>query len=159
MRLQIQLMTRLAKLEEVEGTAVRDTFRLLVDDAAPVRHAAAELVADLLPDFGERQLQVDVDADNLLLSQAPCALASRTAAVSNAPPHDRNSTDNLHSLQRDALPRISKPSNAFFGTHSQSRRASGRLRRPSPATGTCSCPACCTSCTSSRMTRCGAPGG
>lgn len=62
LRLQIQLMTRLAKLEEVEGTAVRDTFRLLVDDAAPVRHAAAELVADLLPDFGERQLQVNVHA-------------------------------------------------------------------------------------------------
>jgi hypothetical protein len=65
--LQIQLMTRLAKLEEVEGTAVRDTFRLLVDDAAPVRHAAAELVADLLPDFGERQLQVSVVANALLL--------------------------------------------------------------------------------------------
>jgi hypothetical protein len=59
-QVQIQLMTRLAKLEEVVGTAVRDTFRLLVDDAAPIRHAAAELVADLLPDFGERQLQVAV---------------------------------------------------------------------------------------------------
>ena len=54
-RLQIQLMTVLAKLEEVEGTAVRDTYRLLVDDAAPIRHAAADLVADLLPELGTRQ--------------------------------------------------------------------------------------------------------
>ena len=64
-------MTRLAKLGEVEGTAVQDTFRLLVDDAAPVRHAAAELVADLLPDFGERQLQVDVVVTDLLVCLAP----------------------------------------------------------------------------------------
>ncbi len=55
---QIQLMTRLAKLDEVEGTAVRDAYRLLVDDAGPIRHAAADLVADLLEELGSRQLQV-----------------------------------------------------------------------------------------------------
>lgn len=91
-------MTRLAKLGEVEGTAVRDTFRLLVDDAAPVRHAAAELVADLLPDFGERQLQVDIVINDLLVSQAPCNRASYTMVDSNALARGCPSTDDVHSM-------------------------------------------------------------
>ena len=57
---QIQLMTRLAALEEVEGTAMQDVYRLLVDDSGAVRHAAATLVADLLPSHGRRLLAVQV---------------------------------------------------------------------------------------------------
>ncbi len=56
--LQIQLLTRLVKLDEVEGSAINDTYRLLVDEAGPIRHAAANLVANLLPSLGERQLVV-----------------------------------------------------------------------------------------------------
>lgn len=58
--MQIQLMTRLAALEEVEGTAMQDVYRLLVDDSAAVRHAAADLVADLLPSHGRKLLSGQV---------------------------------------------------------------------------------------------------
>ena len=35
---------------------VTDVYRLLVDDSAAIRHAAGDLVADLLEDQGSRQL-------------------------------------------------------------------------------------------------------
>ena len=57
---QIELMTRLAALGEVEGTAMQDVYRLLVDDSAAVRRAAANLVADLLPSHGRKMLMSQV---------------------------------------------------------------------------------------------------
>lgn len=53
---QVQLVTSLVKLEEIEPEAVREVYRLLVDSAAGIRHAAAGLVAGLLEDQGARFL-------------------------------------------------------------------------------------------------------
>ena len=57
-QLQVQLVTRLVALDEVEGSAVKDVYHLLVDDCGPIRHAAAALVADSLEEHGARALQV-----------------------------------------------------------------------------------------------------
>ncbi len=64
---QVQLVTTLVKVEEVEPDAVREVYRLLVDSAAGIRHAAADLVADLLEEQGARFLatqQKQVNTDN-----------------------------------------------------------------------------------------------
>ncbi len=46
----------LVRLEEVPGHQVRDVYKLLLDDSYAVRHAAAELVADMLEESGQRHL-------------------------------------------------------------------------------------------------------
>ncbi|DBB17328.1 TPA: hypothetical protein ACH3X3_014371 [Trebouxia sp. C0006] len=52
----VQLLTVLVRLEEVPGHQVRDVYKLLLDDSYAVRHAAAELVADMLEESGQRHL-------------------------------------------------------------------------------------------------------
>lgn len=54
--LQVQLLTLLVRLEEVPAKQVRDVYKLLLDDSYAIRHAAAELVADMLEESGERHL-------------------------------------------------------------------------------------------------------
>ena len=46
----------LVRLEEVPGHQVRDVYKLLLDDSYSVRHAAAELVVDMLEESGQRHL-------------------------------------------------------------------------------------------------------
>lgn len=53
---QVQLLTLLVRLEEVPGKQVRDVYKLLLDDSYAIRHAAAELVADMLEESGQRHL-------------------------------------------------------------------------------------------------------
>ena len=53
---QVQLLTLLVRLEEVPGKQVRDVYKLLLDDSYAIRHAAAELVADMLEESGRRHL-------------------------------------------------------------------------------------------------------
>lgn len=53
---QVQLLTLLVQLEEVPGKQVRDVYKLLLDDSYNIRHAAAELVADMLEESGQRHL-------------------------------------------------------------------------------------------------------
>ena len=53
---QVQLLTVLVRLEEVPAKQVRDVYKLLLDDSYAVRHAAAELVADMLEESGQRHL-------------------------------------------------------------------------------------------------------
>lgn len=52
----VQLLTVLVRLEEVPAKQVRDVYKLLLDDSYAVRHAAAELVADMLEESGQRHL-------------------------------------------------------------------------------------------------------
>ena len=54
--LQVKLLTVLVRLEEVPANQVRDVYKLLLDDSYAVRHAAAELVADMLEESGQRHL-------------------------------------------------------------------------------------------------------
>ena len=54
--MQVQLLTVLVRLEEVPAKQVRDVYKLLLDDSYAVRHAAAELVADMLEESGQRHL-------------------------------------------------------------------------------------------------------
>ena len=61
-QLQMQLLTRLVALDEVQGSAVKDVYHLLVDDCGPIRHAAAALVADSLEEHGVRTLQVEISS-------------------------------------------------------------------------------------------------
>lgn len=44
------------RLEEVPAKQVRDVYKLLLDDSYAIRHAAAELVADMLEESGQRHL-------------------------------------------------------------------------------------------------------
>lgn len=53
---QVQLLTVLVRLEEVPAKQVRDVYKLLLDDSYAVRHAAAELVSDMLEESGQRHL-------------------------------------------------------------------------------------------------------
>lgn len=53
---QVQLLTALVRLEEVPPAQVRDVYKLLLDDSHAVRHAAAELVTDMLEKSGQRHL-------------------------------------------------------------------------------------------------------
>ena len=53
---QVQLLTVLVRLEEVPPAQVRDVYKLLLDDSYAVRHAAAELVTDMLEESGQRHL-------------------------------------------------------------------------------------------------------
>lgn len=46
----------LVRLEEVPAVQVRDVYKLLLDDSYAVRHAAAELVTDMLEESGQRHL-------------------------------------------------------------------------------------------------------
>ena len=52
----MQLLTVLVRLEEVPAKQVRDVYKLLLDDSYAVRHAAAELVTDMLEESGQRHL-------------------------------------------------------------------------------------------------------
>ncbi|KAL3143333.1 hypothetical protein ABBQ38_002169 [Trebouxia sp. C0009 RCD-2024] len=52
----VQLLTVLVRLEEVPLSQVRDVYKLLLDDSHAVRHAAAELVTDMLEESGQRHL-------------------------------------------------------------------------------------------------------
>lgn len=54
--MQVQLLTLLVRLEEVPGKQVRDVYKLLLDDSYALRHAAAELVADMLEESGQKHL-------------------------------------------------------------------------------------------------------
>lgn len=54
--IQVQLLTVLVRLEEVPPAQVRDVYKLLLDDSHAVRHAAAELVTDMLEESGQRHL-------------------------------------------------------------------------------------------------------
>ena len=54
--MQVQLLTVLVRLEEVPPAQVRDVYKLLLDDSHAVRHAAAELVTDMLEESGQRHL-------------------------------------------------------------------------------------------------------
>lgn len=54
--MQVQLLTVLVRLEEVPLSQVRDVYKLLLDDSHAVRHAAAELVTDMLEESGQRHL-------------------------------------------------------------------------------------------------------
>ncbi len=54
--MQVQLLTVLVRLEEVPAKQVRDVYKLLLDDSYAVRHAAAELVTDMLEESGQRHL-------------------------------------------------------------------------------------------------------
>ena len=55
-KVQVQLLTLLVRLEEVPGKQVRDVYKLLLDDSYALRHAAAELVADMLEESGQKHL-------------------------------------------------------------------------------------------------------
>lgn len=55
-RVQVQLLTVLVRLEEVSASQVRDVYKLLLDDSHAIRHAAAELVTDMLEESGQRHL-------------------------------------------------------------------------------------------------------
>lgn len=54
--MQVQLLTVLVRLEELPPAQVRDVYKLLLDDSHAVRHAAAELVTDMLEESGQRHL-------------------------------------------------------------------------------------------------------
>ena len=54
--MQVQLLTVLVRLEEVPASQVRDVYKLLLDDSYAIRHAAAELVTDMLEESGQRHL-------------------------------------------------------------------------------------------------------
>lgn len=72
--MQVQLLTVLVRLEEVPPAQVRDVYKLLLDDSHAVRHAAAELVTDMLEESGQRHLaQVTV----LSKSQSASSLLPR----------------------------------------------------------------------------------
>lgn len=67
--MQVQLLTVLVRLEEVPLSQVRDVYKLLLDDSHAVRHAAAELVTDMLEESGQRHLaQVMIFSSFNLLS-------------------------------------------------------------------------------------------
>lgn len=55
-RLQVQLLTELVRQGEVAHSEVSTVYKLLVDDAPAIRHAAAELVAQLLEELGQAHL-------------------------------------------------------------------------------------------------------
>lgn len=67
-------MTQLVKLEELEHTAVRDVYRLLVDDSPAIRRAAAELVAGSLEEQGRRQLDLAAAATQAIRRPASPAV-------------------------------------------------------------------------------------
>lgn len=53
---QIELVTKLVRLDVFGGDEVAGVYRLLVDDSHAIRHAAAELVANSLGNQGARYL-------------------------------------------------------------------------------------------------------
>ncbi|KAK9814838.1 hypothetical protein WJX72_012382 [[Myrmecia] bisecta] len=52
----VRLLTMMVKLEEIPHGQVKEVYQLLLDDSHQLRHAAAELVSDLLVELGQHQL-------------------------------------------------------------------------------------------------------